>query len=149
MSPNKPTLFPRPAEGDCPPYYFRYTDLVPDDVDISTLLHTQRDWFGEWIDALTPEKCQFRYAEGKWSLAELIGHVLDCERIFAYRMLAISRNDQNSLPGFDQDDYVRESNYHHAARIIISFSRMECFFVTTVLTVSIYTDTIRMLMIPR
>jgi len=103
-------VFPRPAEGDCDAYYFRYTDLVPD-VDIATFLHTQRDWYAEWIEKLTPEQCKYRYAEGKWSLAEMIGHVIDTERIFAYRMLCISRNDQNRFPGFDQDDYVRYSNY--------------------------------------
>jgi hypothetical protein len=112
MSPHKANLFQRPGPGDCDAYFFRYTDLVPDDVDISTLLHTQRDWFGEWIEALTPEQLQHKYADDKWSLAEMIGHVIDTERIFAYRMLAISRNDQNSLPGFDQDAYVRDSNYH-------------------------------------
>ncbi|MEO5905979.1 MAG: DinB family protein [Saprospiraceae bacterium] len=104
------TTYSRPAEGDCDPYYFKYTDLVPD-VDIATFLHTQRDWYGDWIEGLTPEQCKYRYAEGKWSLAEMIGHVMDIERIFAYRMLCISRNDQNHLPGFDQDDYARYSDY--------------------------------------
>ncbi|MDQ3016565.1 MAG: DinB family protein [Bacteroidota bacterium] len=103
--------FNRPAEGDCDPYYFRYTDMVPE-VDIATFLHTQRDWFGDWIESLSAEDAQFRYAEGKWSLAEMIGHVLDTERIFAYRMLCISRNDQSLFPGFDQDDYAAASNYH-------------------------------------
>ncbi len=110
MSQNTSSLFPRPAGSDCPEYYYKYIDLVPN-VDISTLLHTQRDWFGDWIEKLTPEELKFRYAEGKWSLAEVLGHVLDTERIFSYRMHAISRNDQNKLPGFEQDDYVRDSNY--------------------------------------
>lgn len=105
-------LYNRPVEGDCDPYYFRYADLVPE-VDIPTFLHTQRDWFGDWIESLTPEDAQYRYAEGKWSLAEMIGHVMDTERIFAYRMLCISRNDQNNFPGFDQDDYARQSVYHN------------------------------------
>jgi hypothetical protein len=111
MSTYTSTVFPRPAEGDCPPYYFRYTDLVPE-ADVMTLLHTQRDWFGEWIEGLTEEQLHYRYEPGKWTLAEMIGHVLDTERVFAYRMMAISRNEQKSLPGFEQDDYVRESNYN-------------------------------------
>ena len=110
MSQHTSSLFPRPAEGDCAQYYFKYIDTVPD-VDISTLLHTQRDWFGDWIESLTPEQLKFKYAPGKWSLAEALGHVLDTERVFSYRMHAISRNDQNKLPGFEQDDYVRDSNY--------------------------------------
>jgi len=110
MSTYTTTVFPRPAEGDCAEYYFRYINLVPE-VDIMTLLHTQRDWFGDWIESLTDEQLQHRYAPGKWSLGEMIGHVMDTERIMSYRMLAISRNEQKKLPGFDQDEYVRDSNY--------------------------------------
>ena len=104
-------IFPRPETGDCPEYYFRYTNLVPE-VDILTYLHTQRDWFGDWIEGLTEAQAAYRYAPGKWTLAELIGHVLDSERIFAYRMLCISRADQNKFPGFEQDDYVANSIYN-------------------------------------
>ena len=110
MSTYTTTVFPRPVEGDCSAYYFRYIDQVPD-VDIMTLLHTQRDWFGEWIESLTEEQLLHRYAPGKWSLAEMIGHVFDTERVFSYRMFSISRNEKKSLPGFEQDDYVRDSNY--------------------------------------
>ena len=111
MSQLTSALFSRPVTGDCDAYYFKYIDLVPSDVDISTYLHTQRDWFGDFIEQLTPEQCKHRYEAGKWSLAELIGHVMDTERVFAYRMHAITRNEQKSLPGFEQDDYVRESIY--------------------------------------
>ena len=111
MSTYTTTVFPRPGAGDCAAYYFRYIDLVPE-VDILTLLHTQRDWFGDWIESLTEEQLQHRYGPDKWSLGEMIGHVMDTERIFSYRMQAISRNEKKSLPGFEQDDYVRESNYN-------------------------------------
>ena len=104
------TTFPFPASADCPEYYFRYINLLPE-VDIVTYLHTQRDWFGDWIENLTPGQALYRYAAGKWSLAEMIGHVLDTERVFAYRMMAISRADENKLPGFDQDTYVLHSIY--------------------------------------
>ncbi|MEO6131786.1 MAG: DinB family protein [Saprospiraceae bacterium] len=103
-------VYPRPTAGDCAEYYFKYINLVPE-VDISTLLHTQRDWFGDWIEGLDDDQLKYRYAPEKWSLGEMIGHLLDTERIMSYRMLAISRNEQKSLPGFEQDDYVRESNY--------------------------------------
>lgn len=104
-------IFPRPLTGECPDYYFRYINQVPE-VDILTYLHTQRDWYGDWIESLTEEQCQHRYAPGKWSLAEMIGHVLDTERVFAFRMMAISRGDENKLPGFDQDAYVANGNYN-------------------------------------
>lgn len=108
------TLFPRPVEGDCPEFYFRYINLVPE-VDILTLLHTQRDWYGDFVEGLTEDEIKFRYAPDKWSLAEMIGHVMDTERVFAYRMMAISRGDQNKFPGFEQDDYVRHSIYQDIA----------------------------------
>jgi hypothetical protein len=110
------TIFPRPSEGDCATYYFRYINLVPE-VDILTYLHTQRDWFGDWIESLSSEQAKFRYEPGKWSLAEMIGHVMDTERVFAFRMLAISRGDQNKLPGYEQDDYVVNSIYDDIAPV--------------------------------
>ena len=114
MSTYTTSIFPRPVQGDCLDYYFKYIDTVPD-VDIATLLHTQRDWFAEFVEGLTPEQAKHRYDPGKWSLAETIGHVLDTERVFAYRMHAISRNEQKSLPGFEQDDYVKYANYDQIA----------------------------------
>ena len=103
MSQLTSSLFARPAVGDCDPYYFNYIDLIPEDVDVATLLHTQREWFGDFVELLTPEQAKFSYAPGKWTLAEMIGHVMDTERVFSYRMMAISRNDQNLFPGFEQD----------------------------------------------
>jgi len=103
-------IFPRPSSGDSPEYYFTYINQVPD-VDILTYLHTQRDWFGDWIEGLTADQAIFRYAPGKWSLAEMVGHILDSERVFSYRMMAISRGDENKLPGFDQDIYVVNAIY--------------------------------------
>jgi len=104
--------FPRPVEGDCAPYFFRYVNKVPD-TDIVTFLEDQQSAFSDFIDSLTPDQLHFRYAPGKWSLAEMIGHVLDTERIFAYRMLCVSRGEQKSLPGFEQDDYVANSIADH------------------------------------
>lgn len=105
-------ILPRPNHGDCADYYFRYIDQIPEDVDILTYLHTQCDWFGDFLSNLSAEQLAMRYAPGKWSLAELVGHVIDTEWIFAYRMLSISRGEQQSLPGFEQDDYVAGSAYH-------------------------------------
>jgi len=100
--------FPRPVEGDCAAYFFLYINKVPD-TDIVTYLEDQQSTFSDFIDALTPDQLHYRYAPGKWSLAEMIGHVLETERIFAYRMLCVSRGEQQSLPGFEQDDYVANS----------------------------------------
>ena len=100
--------FPRPVDGECAPYFFRYISKVPD-VDIVDFLEEQQATFSDFIDSLTPELLHYRYAPGKWSLAEMIGHVLDTERIFSYRLLCVSRGEQKSLPGFEQDDYVAGS----------------------------------------
>jgi hypothetical protein len=102
--------FPRPVEGDCAPYYFTYINRVEGDDIVATLEQQQKE-FSEFILSLTPEQLGYRYAEGKWTIAEIIGHILDTERVFAYRCMSISRGEQKSLPGFDQDDYVRESRF--------------------------------------
>ena len=102
--------FPRPVEGDCASYYFRYINLVPES-DVEKYLEEQKTSFSAFIGNLTDAQLAFQYAPGKWTLAEMIGHVLDTERIFAYRMLAISRGEKKELPGFEQDDYVNESKW--------------------------------------
>jgi hypothetical protein len=94
-----------PAAGDYAEYYQRYISLVPAG-DILEMLRDQARSTLEWLGRLTPEQSAFRYAEGKWSVRELLGHIVDTERIMAYRALRISRNDQQPLPGFEQDDFV-------------------------------------------
>ena len=59
---------------------------------------------------LPNEKGNYRYADGKWTIKEILQHIIDTERIFAYRALRIARQDQTPLPGFEQDDYVLSSN---------------------------------------
>ena len=66
------------------------------------------------------EKGDYRYAEGKWSVKELIGHIIDCERVFAYRALCIARGDTTPLPGFEQDPYVANGNF--AARTVANLA---------------------------
>lgn len=106
--------FPRPVEGDCAPYYFRYTDLVPDG-DVVMHLEAQQKEFSGFIKSLNADQLQSRYAEGKWSMAEVIGHLLDSERVFAYRMMCISRGEKKDLPGFEQDDYVTAADFDSLA----------------------------------
>jgi len=62
-------------------------------------------------EMLTERKSLFRYAEDKWSIKEIIGHLTDTERIMAWRALAFARGDQAHYPGFDQDDYIKEANF--------------------------------------
>lgn len=99
----------RPQTGDFAPNFHTYIDLVPEG-DIVTLLTQAKTKVIALLQALPPEKWDFRYAEGKWSVREMLLHIIDTERIFTYRALRIARNDQTPLPGFEQDDYVPFSN---------------------------------------
>jgi uncharacterized damage-inducible protein DinB len=99
----------RPKTGDYPSFYGKYIALVPEG-ELLQILETQlRDW-QRLLGDLSEEQSDFRYEPGKWSIKEMLGHVSDSERIFAYRLLRIARGDQTPMAGFEQDDYVRTAN---------------------------------------
>ncbi len=102
------TPIPRPGPDEYDPYYAGYVTAVPSG-DVLTLLDTQTAELVTWLRALPPGREGHRYAPGKWSIREVVGHLCDTERVFAYRALRFSRGDQTPLPGFEQDDYVPES----------------------------------------
>jgi len=91
-------------------YYRSYVDRVQEG-NILEILKNQMLTTYTLIMTLNPEQAGYRYAEGKWSVFEVIGHLIDTERVFAYRALRFSRNDSRELPGFDQDAYVRQANF--------------------------------------
>lgn len=99
---------PRPDEHD--PYYTGYIDQAPGE-DIVGLLRGQLDETAEMFAAVDDAQGNYRYETGKWSVKELLGHLIDGERVFAYRALCIARGESTSLPGMDQDDYVREAGF--------------------------------------
>jgi hypothetical protein len=99
----------RPQSNDYAPYYGKYIMLVPDG-DFVEILETQLREMKQLLEPLTDGQGDFRYAPGKWSIKESLGHVNDAERVFAYRILRIARGDQTPLPGFEQDDYVKIAN---------------------------------------
>jgi hypothetical protein len=96
----------RPQAEEHNPYYSRYIDLVPD-ADILDTLRRQVKETRAIIERLTEEQGNYRYAPGKWSVKEVLGHLSDTERVFGYRALRVARNDQTPIEGFEQDDYVR------------------------------------------
>ncbi|WP_428232995.1 DinB family protein [Flavobacterium sp.] len=65
--------------------------------------------FIRFVQNIPLDKFDYRYAEGKWTIKEIIQHLIDCERIFTYRALRFSRNDKTSLPGFEENDYVENT----------------------------------------
>ncbi|WP_081211672.1 DinB family protein [Salegentibacter sediminis] len=96
-------------KGDYHEFYQTYIDKLPGDKSLGSLLMENQRELEEVLSIITPEKLSFRYAPGKWSLAEVLQHMIDVERIFQYRALCIARNDKTSLPGFDHDAYVPAS----------------------------------------
>ena len=100
----------RPASGEYPPYTISYISLVPDG-DIVVTLGKQLDETLALIRSISESRGDFCYEEGKWSIKEVIGHIIDCERIFAYRALRFARGDETPLSGFEQDDYVRNGGF--------------------------------------
>ena len=100
----------RPGASEYAPYYGRYISLVPDG-DILSLLPVQVDETLTLLRSVPESHAGHRYASGKWSIKEVVGHVIDAERVFAYRALRFARRDQTPLSGFEQDDYVRNGSF--------------------------------------
>jgi uncharacterized damage-inducible protein DinB len=86
-----------------------YIGLLPDDGLVLKHLRDNLKTTTEFILSLPEEKLSHRYAEGKWTIREILAHVVDDERIYAYRALRFARNDRTELPGFEQDDYAAHS----------------------------------------
>lgn len=101
----------KPEETEYLPYYGRYISLVQDG-DILELLSKQLDETLPLLRSIPQSQASFRYAPDKWSINELVGHLIDSERIFAYRALRFARNDQTPVPGYEQDDYVRNASFN-------------------------------------
>jgi hypothetical protein len=100
----------RPQTGEYAEYYGKYIALVPG-TDIMATLEGQRLGTSQLLGARSEREGNFRYAPDKWSVKEVIGHLADSERIFAYRALRIARADQTPLSGFEQDDYVKYGGF--------------------------------------
>jgi uncharacterized damage-inducible protein DinB len=90
------------AYGD---FYQNYIDLVPQADLFDALLTSTSNSFGFW-NSIPEEKGNYRYAEDKWSIKELLQHIIDTERIFSYRALAFARGEKAALPGYDEDNYA-------------------------------------------
>jgi hypothetical protein len=100
----------RPAETEYASFYAPYLALVPEE-DILAVLAGQNVLLRRLVDSVPEDRETFRYAPGKWSIRELLGHVGDFERVFGFRAFAFSRNEKRPFPGFDEDAYVAESGF--------------------------------------
>lgn len=100
----------KPKPGDYAPYYDRYISLINDDV--ISVLEKQITSTVSLLNSVSEEKADYAYAEGKWTIKEVVGHMIDTERIMAFRALAIARGEKQPIPGFEQDDYVNAANFN-------------------------------------
>ncbi|MEY5069321.1 MAG: hypothetical protein RLZ47_1183 [Bacteroidota bacterium] len=99
----------RPTPEEFNPYYTNYIAAVADDV--LTELRDQASSFPEFILQIPEGKGDYAYGPNKWTIKELLGHVIDTERVMAFRALHFGRKDVQELPGFDENDYVKYSAY--------------------------------------
>jgi hypothetical protein len=100
----------RPQPNEFAPYFSRYIDLVPEE-DISATMEKQGNATASLLRSLDEQRASFRYAPGKWSVKQVVGHVTDTERVFAYRALSIARGETKPLPGFDEQTWAAEADF--------------------------------------
>lgn len=100
---------PKPSTSSHPVYFQKYIDLVPEE-DLNLAFRHQLLALTKFLYSINEEKSNHSYAPGKWTIKELVQHMIDTERIFAYRALCFSRKESQVLPGFDEDEYAANSN---------------------------------------
>jgi uncharacterized damage-inducible protein DinB len=96
----------KPLARDYGEYYQRYVNLVPED-ELLQAFSNQAPVVLQFLNDIPADKRDYAYAPGKWTLKQMLQHLTDTERIFAYRALRFARKDITPLPGFEQDDYVQ------------------------------------------
>jgi hypothetical protein len=104
-------MIKRPEKDEFAPYYLPYVNSVPEG-DIISILTKQMEDTKLLLKDVTEEQGKFRYAPGKWSIKEVIGHMTDTERIMAYRLMCTARGETVSLPGFDESQYVANASFN-------------------------------------
>ena len=106
-----PNRIPPPATDEYSPYYADYVQRAAQRNDVTTALAVQIEELHAALDSLSDPQACFKPGPVEWSIKEVIGHVNDVERVFAYRLLRISRKDITPLPGFEQEDFVRAAGF--------------------------------------
>ncbi|HEV2495352.1 MAG TPA: DinB family protein [Terriglobia bacterium] len=99
-----------PEASEYAPYYGQYISMVSGN-DVLRALEEQRPATAALFERLSDQQADYRYAPEKWSVKEVLGHIIDTERIMSYRALRIARHDKKPLAGFEQDDYVRAAQF--------------------------------------
>ncbi len=102
-------MLTRPERNEYSDFHADYVARVPEG-NVIEILERQSKELQAFLRTLSEEQAEKRPAPGKWSIKQVIGHLCDGERVLAYRAMRVARGDQTPLPGYEQDDYVRESN---------------------------------------
>jgi uncharacterized damage-inducible protein DinB len=97
----------KPGEGEFAPYAIQYIGLLADDGMVLAHMAANLEQTRALLSMVPDDRLEYRYADGKWTIKEILLHIADDERIYAYRALRFARNDGTELPGFDQDRYTR------------------------------------------
>jgi hypothetical protein len=115
-----------PPSNEYAEFYAGYIQRATARGDVLAALPKQIDEIKSALGSLTDEQGLFRDAPKEWSIKEVMGHLNDVERVFSYRLLRVSRNDATPLPGFEQDDYVREAGFdkHPLSELIEEFEHL-------------------------
>ncbi|MFM6924803.1 MAG: DinB family protein [Ferruginibacter sp.] len=100
---------PKPSPTTYPAYFKNYVDQVPDE-DLLTGFQNQSAVIKQFLGSITEEQSNYAYDTGKWTIKEVLQHIIDAERIFNYRALCFARKETTSLPGFDENTYAAHSN---------------------------------------
>jgi len=104
-------LYAKPVPGDYAEYYQKYLDKVdPAATDVLALMKAQGLVMLKFLRGLTEEQADYRYAPGKWSVKDIVGHIVDMERVFIFRALWIGRGEKQTQPGVDEDMWAAASN---------------------------------------
>jgi hypothetical protein len=100
----------KPQTNEYAPYYEKYVSLVPEG-DVAETLSRQGEETLALLQGIGEDRAGHRYEPGKWSIKQVVGHIVDTERIFSYRALAIARGERQPLPGMEQDEYMAGADF--------------------------------------
>jgi hypothetical protein len=120
------------------PYYETYIGQVSNETTLIGGLEEDKKMVIDFFSSIPKEKLEYRYQPEKWTVKELLQHIIDTERIFMYRLLRIARNDKTALPGYEQDDYVApsEANNKSLEKLLEEFSVTRMYSLNLVSSIS-------------
>jgi hypothetical protein len=110
----------KPVQGEYPTYYENFFKLVDTEKSVLDQMHEDAEKFGLLISSIPKEKWHYSYAHGKWSVLSLLQHIIDTERVMAYRAMCFARGETQSLPGFNENEYAENANMSHKSAGVVS-----------------------------